>query len=494
MNSRWAWSLVCHAAATFFMLLCPSAGGQERVIKIEDIFRRLDQQEERIHELASRLNNSNRVQRLPAPLSTGENVIQRLDALEEAVSHKVLNASLGQAGEVDRTHPYYSGYDGGFMIRPHDKSQFPFELKVNGRMQFRFTNFTTDHTSYTNLAGTANQQNRSEFEIERARLVFSGFMYDPNLHFFINIDGDTDDNHRAIFHDFWINYEFSDAFNVHCGKAFVPGTRAWLDGSTRTHLNARSMGSSFFRPDRSLGVWASGEVHEGVFYRAMISNGFITTDLKRSGLTGFEHDDHPFYSASMWWEPYGNFGQGYADLKYHVDPVVRFGHSFMYGSQAPQDSGAITLEERAIRLSDGSRITAVGVTEYNLFGYAVDFALKYRGWSFNTEYYFRWLKDIESGGSFTHSEIYQDGFYVDSGYMICHERLEIVGRVSQVDGIFKDSWEYAGGFNWYLNGTHKNKLSFDVGVFDGVPISTSGADLEIGMDGVLYRMQYQLAF
>ena len=112
----------------------------------------------------------------------------------------------------------------------------------------------------------------------------------------------------------------------------------------------------------------------------------------------------------------------------------------------------------------------------------------------NSEFYFRWLNNLQSNGTFGHSNLYQDGFTADLGYMICPKKLEIVSRVGLVDGIYKDSWEYAAGVNWYLNGTHNHKLTFDVTKLDGSPVNSSGPGYQIGMDGWFYRIQYQAAF
>jgi hypothetical protein len=479
---------------------------------LDFLIRRLNRQEKELRELRTRLDGIEPEAESTTPATSISmkdydhretekdiEIQSRLSSLENLFNERNQNRKWettfsNQPDGKTSIHPYYSDYDGGFMIRPTDKCQTPFELKINARMQFHYSGFQSDRDNYTNQAGNTPQQDFSEFEIERARLEFSGFMYNPNLQYYINMDSDTDDNHSTIFHDFWMNYKFSDRLNVFWGKAFVPGSRAWIDGSTRTHLAARSVSTSFFRPDRSLGVWAIGELSNGTHYRAMVSNGFNTTDLERSGGNGYEHDEHFFYSATTWWEPLGTFGKGYADLEHHCRPVIRFGQTFIYGEQDPQDTGAITREQREIRLSDGSRLTDVGVNEYDLYQYALDFAMKYNGWSVNSEYYFRWINDIRSGGAFGHQNLYQDGFYADVGYMVLKKKLELVGRVSLVDGMFHDAWEYAGGVNWYINGTHKNKLTFDVAKFNGVPTSTSGADLQIGMDGMLYRMQYQLAF
>ena len=440
--------------------------------------------------------------RLP---STSDSISDRLLRLEDAWQRLQESESQRTSAISVRTYEtyepeterresaFYSDYDSGFVIRPYDKEKTPFELKVNGRLQFRGVGFARNFGTFTTIGGPVTVQNRNDFELERARLMFSGFVYDPNLQFYLNFDGDTDDNHRAVYHDFWFNYVFSPALNVFAGKVFVPGSRSWLDGSTRTHLIDRSMGTTFFRPDRSVGIWAIGEIAEGLYYRAMVGNGFNTTDLRRSG---FQIDDNLFYSATMWWEPLGKFGKGYADLEWHECPVIRVGHSFSYGRNEPNDAGAPILEQMPVRLSDGTRLvdSATGVNQFDLYLYAVDFAWKRRGWSFNAEYYFRWLQSIRSGGAFPHTKLYQDGFYADAGYMLVEKRLEVVGRVSLVDGLFKDSWEYAAGINCYVNGTHKNKLSFDVAVLDGSPTANSSPNYEIGMDGLLYRMQWQIAF
>ncbi|GAB4147719.1 MAG: porin [Planctomycetaceae bacterium] len=446
------------------------------------------------------------VQMLSRRLQAAEARLRQLETsttVPTSVSSDVLNTATSRfTSECKDCEPlnFYVDYDGGFSIKPYDKRKTPFGLKINGRMQFRWQGFKRDRKTFTNLSGTTNVESRNDFEIERGRLEFGGFMYDENLQFYINLDADTDDNHRVIFHDFWVNYVFNKALNVHVGKAFVPGSRSWLDGSTRTHLADRSMATTFFRPDRSLGIWATGEIDEGVFYRAMLSNGFETTDLERGG---FQIDDQFFYSGSMWWEPLGDFGKGYADLQDHQCAVIRFGHSFAFGSMEPTNAtGATRAEQRPFRISDGSRIITPGlfapgvtVNEFDLYLYAIDFALKYRGFSVNAEYYFRWLQDFSTtGGAIPFSKIDSNGFYVDVGYMLMKKKLELVGRISQVDGFFGDFWEYAAGINWYINGTHKNKLTLDMAVLNGVPTSNSGPGYEVGMNGIFYRAQWQIAF
>lgn len=402
-------------------------------------------------------------------------------------------AGNGENGESGWT----VGYDGGFYIRPTDERANPFALEINGRMQFRHVGFARDVTEWTDNAGvTRPVTSRNDFEIERGRLEFSGFFIDPNLQFYLNLDGDTDDNHVLIVHDFWVNYEFSEAFNLHFGKAFVPGSRDWLNGSTRTRLVDRSMATTFFRPDRSLGIWATGEPLTNLFYRVMLANGFNTTDLEPDDV-----DMQFAYSGSMWVHC-GDFGQGYSDLEWHRRPAAQLGHSFTFASSSGRDAaGAPLSEQNFVRLSDGTRLTQVGalapgvtVHHFDIYLYAVDAAFKYRGFSFNSEFFFRWLQSIRGNGPLPLTQMYDHGFYAESGYFLVPKRFEIIGRVSQVFGEFGDAQEYAGGFNWFLNGTHNLKITFDVTKLNQCPVSNSSPNLRAGDDGLLFRTQLQAAF
>lgn len=435
------------------------------------------------------------VVRLPEPASA-QNLLERLEAAEK----RIVELESGNLSKDDLpTAPDWTvGYDMGFFIRPTDKDEHPFELKINGRMQFRYVGFSRDSDTFLNRSGVVPVASRSDFEIERARLEFRGFFYDPKLEYYVNIDADTDDNHRAVFHDFWINYEFSKAFDLHVGKGKVPGSYEWLESSTSTRFADRSLATTFFRPDRSVGVWATGELADGLHYHAMIANGFNTTDLEPEDV-----DDQFAYSTMLYWDPWGDVGSGYSDLDYHENLVIRVGNAFTYADQNAADDGDPTAEERYARLSDGTPLITPGalapgvtVNAFDTYLYTVFLTGKYRGFSFNAEYYARWLQDFgtKEGLPLPDAALFDSGFYADMGYMIIPKTLELNGRISQVDGLFGDAWEYAGGVNWFINGTHRHKLTFDVTVLDGSPASSSSPNFAIGQDGVLYQVQYQAAF
>ena len=442
-----------------------------------------------------------------------ENALDRIRSLEEQVAtlqEKSGDQGTGQTFETALTQPpedlwsprYYVDYDNGLVLRPFDKEATPFELKIGIRLQFRYTGFNRDRETYSNngdasRGGPLLVRNRNDFEIERSRLIFRGFMFDPKLKYFVNLDADTDDGHRVRVHDFWVYYEFSDAFILNVGKGMVPGSRDWLSLSPNTHIADRSMATTFFRPDRTIGVWARGELCDDLFYHVMLGNGVNTNDLPQS-----EVDERFAYSMSSWWEPLGEVGKGHADLKYHEDAVVRLGHSFTYASQTDKEDGASTGEEAFVRLSDGTRLVtpgalAAGVTvdQFNYYLYSIDAAYKYRGFSANAEFFLRWLNSFETtGGTIPHSELFDRGFYVDAGYFLVPKKLEVAALLSHVNGLFGDSWEYAAGINYFVTATHFNKLTFDVSVLDGSPTSNNSTNHFVGQDGVMFRFQYQVQY
>ena len=69
-----------------------------------------------------------------------------------------------------------------------------------------------------------------------------------------------------------------------------------------------------------------------------------------------------------------------------------------------------------------------------------------------------------------------------------------MARIDAVNSAFGDSWEYAAGINWFINETHKHKLTFDVAALDGVPAGSSSPNYETGQVGTLFRLRYQVAF
>jgi hypothetical protein len=446
--------------------------------QLDEMRRIIDKQNRRIEQLES--------ERGPAAQPAARPAVEPSPVPEQATEV----AAPAAKPTPDRGFDF--GYDKGFYIRGRDLSTMPFSLSINGRMQLRYTNFSRDHKRWTDNAGvTRTIDNRNDFEIERGRLEFTGTALYPELGYYINLDADTDDNHHVIFHDFWMSYAFHRAFVLYGGKAFVPGSRDWINGSTRTRFADRSLTTSFFRPDRSLGLWVIGEPLDGLYYRTMLANGFATSDLDPA-----EIDDQFATATSLWWDVFDNYGKGASDLEWHSRPALQIGTSFTFAPDKGEND-----EENFLRLSDGTRLTDEGalapdtsVDRFKVYLYAVDAAVKWYGFSLDGEYFFRWVRDIKASGPIPKDKMFDHGFFLEAGYFVIRNYLELNARTSQIFGDFGDSSEYAGGINWFINGTHGLKLALDVTKVNDSPISNSGPNYRAGDDGVMVRTQLQTAF
>lgn len=393
---------------------------------------------------------------------------------------------------------FVTDYDNGFLIKPVDAKKHPFQLKTNGWIQFRHVGFVRNQDSWTDNSGTTRPiRNRNAFDIERARLVFSGYAHDPRLTYFLHLDGDTDGRHAVDFFDYWWAWKFSDAFRLQFGKRKAPGSRQWLLGARNTRLSDRPLATDYFRPDRTLGIFATGEPADGLFYQVMLGNGYRTANFN-----SVEVNNKLAFAGTSWWEPNGKFGKSLTDHDISCEPLYRFGHSFSWAAQQGLDaSGAPLPENSFVRLTDGTPLTQNGaltpgttVSEFDLYLYAVDGAMMYQGWSVNAEFYFRWLQDLQGNGPLSRSKIAQRGFFVEGGRVIVPNKSDWNVRYSQVSGPFGNTSEYGVGVNFYPLDTRKLKLTFDATQVDGSPLNNTATEFLVGDSGTLFRTQLQAEF
>ena len=422
------------------------------------------------------------------------------DTFDYEAQIKELSEKVKELEEENKENlsPFTADYKSGFRITPRDKKETPFELKVNGRLQFRWAAFSRDTDTFTNRLGTIPVVSRNDFEVERGRLEFKGYALDPRLKFYFNLDADTDDNHVVIFHDFWFDYDISENTTVRIGKAKVPASYEWLESSTTTRFSDRSLSTTYFRADRSVGLWLLGSTDRLDYYQLAVTNGFFSTDLEP------EDVDNNFAYTGLFYNDYGSdFGKGHSDLEFHQTPAYRLGTSFSHTNTNPLDDGSPNLEQNFARVSDGAQLIQTGalspgvtINDFDQQVLSVFASGKYRGWSYNAEFYARWLQNFGTieGVDPGINDLFDHGFYVDVGYFLVPGKFEVNGRVSQIDGFFGDTWEYAAGWNWFYNESHKSKVSFDATVLEGNPVGSSSPNFEVGQDGILYRLQYQLAF
>ncbi len=392
---------------------------------------------------------------------------------------------------------FYTDYDNGFVIRPFDPQQHPFQLKVNGWIQFRHHGFVRNVESWTDNAGiTRPVRNRNVWDVERARLVLSGFALDERLTYFLQLDGDTDGGEEVDFFDYWWAWKFSDRFRLQMGKRKVPASRQWLLAARNTRLVDRPMADDFFRPDRTTGIFGVGKIGELGHYQVMCGTGYRTANLPPR-----DSDNQFTFAGTNYWDPLGTFGTQIVDYDVTDDLLLRVGHSAVYSPQATIRTDVPLGETDFVRLSDGTQLTETGalapgvtVSEFDIYFYGVDLAAKWQGWSVNAELFLRWIEDIQGDGVLPVTSVFQHGFYVEGGRFLVAKKFDVNLRYSQVNGPYGNASECAIGCSWYPLDTAKLKLTFDATYLDGSPLQNTASDILVGDDGVLLRTQLQAAF
>jgi|GEM_PF-4848849 len=174
-------------------------------------------------------------------------------------------------------------YDNGWTLRPYDRDRTPFELKISFQNESRFTNLGTDQDEVTTFSGvTLSTPDRSTFDINRGRLIFSGYAIDPRCEYYLNIDYNTVTDQQTQVLLAWINYRFSERLSAGYGLSKLPGTWEWHSAERYVQGPDRSMATTFFRPSITAGVWTEYEVLPRLRYRGMVGNPFNFQPCARS--------------------------------------------------------------------------------------------------------------------------------------------------------------------------------------------------------------------
>lgn len=401
-------------------------------------------------------------------------------------------------------------FNKGLFIRARDLDRNPYALYVGGRIQLRYTGFSRDIESFTDNTGATNfVRNRNQFDIERARINFSGTAVSPNLTYLFILDADGDGGSQVDGLAFHFTYQVAPELKLRVGRWKVAADREWLLSSRYFRMADRSMATEYFRVGFSDGVWALGDFallersdgRRPWHYEMSLTNGLRTSSRNTSSL-----DDNLGAAATLYCDPLGAYGAGPTDFAWHESPVVRLGGSFAFDkSDDRSDAGAAFAlgDDNFLRLSDGTRLSTTGslAPGVSLLGdrvllAAFDIGVKYRGWSLSGEYFIRSIQDLTADGPLPVGKLYDYGFHAEVGKFLIARRLDLNVRMSQVSGLFGTGFEYSAAMNyfWGAQDDRVNKFTLDVTNLIRNPVTSTPADLIAGDDGLLVRGQVQVAF
>jgi hypothetical protein len=389
-------------------------------------------------------------------------------------------------------------YQGGFVLKGNSvDGDDSFRMVLNSWVQMRHTAFDSDGPN----------PSENDFELERARLVFSGHALTPSLTYFIQLDGDNDRRQSLSVLDWFLSYDLGAEWldldqgrlGIRAGQWKLPFNRARRESGQQLAFTDRSMASLFFDIDRSVGIGLYGrlgETTQSVNWEAAVFNGFRTPGA-RAGRVG-DLDQNLATSGRVFMDVLGEWGNdGESDLAWHDCPAIRIGGGYAVGKiggEGGQETASIRTVDTGSLLVD---LLPAGTDSFSMALFAADANLKFRGLTVLSEFYWRTVFDIASPGT---NDLFDHGFLLQAGYFLVPQRLEALSRWSRIIGNSSSlgttnasADECAAGLAWYIKG-QQLKVVFDVAHVNGMPLSESTLNARPGDNGWFFRTQLQLAF
>jgi len=205
--------------------------------------------------------------------------------------------------------------------------------------------------------------------------------------------------------------------------------------------------------------------------------------------------------AITWLPTTGEFGPrgAFGDFEDHENVATRFNFAYTYSPEDRQAPLDLPAANTTLRLSDSLNVFDTGTlapgvtlekTHYHLISAAA--GTKYRGLFLQGEGYARKLNNFVADGPLPVGVIRDDGFYVQSGYMVVPKQVELYGSTSYVFGHYGNSKEFIVGGNYYPWKSRNARLNIQLINVDESPVNSTfgfyvgqlkGQVLTIGMTG-----------
>jgi hypothetical protein len=349
-------------------------------------------------------------------------------------------------------------------------------------------------TFTTHLGVVEDVLKRNDIQLTRDVFYFSGYVFDKRMDFNILIY--TSSATLSATAAGYAGFVFNKAFALRAGFFSLPSLRSMTGTYPYFPATDRSMAVNYMRPGFTQGIWANGELFPGFSYIAMMGNSLNTLDIGANKI-----DQRFAYAASIWYD-HNKFGLAWNDYEHHDSPALRVGTAFTYAREDRlSDLSTSSPENNATYISDGTLLFATGtlatdvtVSLASFYLWAMDAGLKYRGLSFNTEFYLRWLDSFVADGPVPISKMFDWGFEASLGYFAWKQKLETYVRSSLIDGTFRTGVEGAVGAHFYPFPTRMVWLSLEVIGIKNCPYGSVLYIYSAGQTGVLVPAQFLVRF
>ncbi|MCB0309627.1 MAG: hypothetical protein KDD42_00245 [Bdellovibrionales bacterium] len=321
-------------------------------------------------------------------------IIAWSESLEDLLVAKGLISRSEASETIDRSEVAKIYWKGGTVV------EFPenaFSTKIKTIIQSRYT-FTDEDDSSSN-------QNTSSFRMRRVRLNISGNALREEFDYYVQVDfvGGKDASGARVpaLLDAFLTWHVSDVVALRTGQFKTGISRQNVNSSTQLQFPDRSIASEFFNLDRQIGAAVLGDWNSGNLQAsAAIFNGESSGEgINRPGLDT-KHTGVVNIRANL---------IGKMDAFTEGDIETTSGMAINSGLAAAFSQAAESGMDRDLQTINA------------------DLNIKSEGASLHTEFY--WQKyDPDSG-----MESEPIGFYIQGGYFLEPQVLEIAARYAAID-------------------------------------------------------------
>ena len=387
------------------------------------------------------------------------------------------------------------------------------DLNVSIYTYVRYLNQLGLNEDYVDAFGnTKSVKNRQDIQILKLQIKFLGWILNPKLRYFLyawTSNANQGQGAQVVLAGN-LQYTFNKYFTLGGGIRSLPGTRS-VEGNFPFWMNvdSRHIADEFMRPSYTSGIWATGQLAKRLKYQAMLGNNMSTLGVPASRL---DNGVNTFSSALIWF-PTGDFekgfsGQGWGDFEHHEEfstrLAVHFSHSKENKESQPESD---QFENTQLRLSDGSVIftpdlfggTTITDARYRMT--TIDGGFKYRGFSVEGEYFWRWLDNFKFLDPLTPAQtqsvparLFDHAFQLQGSAMVVPQKLQAYVGHSRIFGQYGRPWDFRVGTNFFPFGNKVVRWNNELLYLYKSPVGYTSVPYPVGGKGWVFHSSMELAF
>ena len=388
------------------------------------------------------------------------------------------------------------------------------DLNVSIYTYVRYLNQLGFNSTYEDAFGNIKSvQQRQDAQLLKLQIKFLGWILNPKLRYFLyawTSNANQGQGAQTVLAGN-LQYTFNKYFTLGGGIRSLPGTRS-VEGNFPfwPNVDSRHIADEFMRPSYTSGFWAMGNLAKRVKYTAMIGNNMSTLGVPASRIDNGLNT----FSGALVWFPTGDFekgfsGQGWGDFEHHEDFSTRLAFHYSRSDENKESQpGSDTFENTQLRLSDGTVIftsnlfgDGITITDARYRMSTVDGGFKYKGYSLEGEYYWRWLdsfKFLEAVNPLqmerVPGRVFDQAFQLQGTAMVIPKTLQAYAGHSRIFGQYGDPWDFRVGANWF---PYKNKVlrwNTEALYLRNSPVGYTSVPFAVGGNGWAFHSSLELAF